>query len=271
MAITSVDGYIASAKQKIPFTKTSAPTTVALQPHTLLDRAGNPGAGSLTIGNTTSGVVPTDATTGFPTINAFGGGATGYLTQVSFANTVLSRLALYDRLFHAGSISMLSLATTTLASQPSYSSRVPGGTDYTGLKIFLEINTAVSATATTVSVNYTNQAGTTGRTTGATASLSGFITGRLIEMPLQAGDTGVQKIESITVGGTVATTGTVNVIVARPLWTNGRVSVAGAGDVHGLDKTGMPIVWTDSALWPVVTADSTSGGLVDMLLEIANG
>ena len=87
----------------------------------------------------------------------------------------------------------------------------------------------MSATATTVSVGYTNSAGTASRSTGATASLSGYITGRLIQMPLQAGDVGVQKIDSVTIGGTVATAGTVNVILARPLWEGGRVPVVGAG------------------------------------------
>lgn len=271
MAITSGDGYIAAGKQLARVTKTQTATTVAAQWHTLLDRAGTPGAGSLAVGNTANGLVPTDATAGFPLLNAFGGGNTGYLTGVNFSNSVACRMHVYDRLFHAGSVSMTSLATTTLTSQPSFSSRIPGGTDYTSTEIWLEINTAVSATATTIAVTYTNEAGTTGRTTGATASLSGFITGRLINMPLQAGDKGVQKIESVTVGGTVATTGTFNVIIARPLITSMRVPVAGFGDILGLDRTGMPTVWADSALWPIIAPDSTSSGVPDLLLEIADG
>lgn len=272
MAITTGDGYIGAAKQLARIVKTQTATTVAAQWHTLLDRSGNPGAGSLAVGNTANGVVPTDATTGFPLLNAFGGGNTGYLTGINFSNTIACRMHLYDRLFHAGSVSMTSLATTTLSSQPSYTSRLPsGGTDYTSTEIWLEINAAVSATATTVAVTYTNQDGTTGRTTGASSSLSGFITGRLVMLPLQAGDKGVQKIESVIIGGTVATTGSVNVIVARPLVTSMRVPVVGAGDVFGLDRTGMPQVWTDSALWPIIAADSTSSGVPDLLIEVADG
>ena len=271
MAITTGDGYIAARKQLARICKTQTATTVAAQWHTLLDRAGIPGAGSLSVGNTANGLVPTQATAGFPAINAFGGGNTGYLTGLNFSNSVACRMHLYDRLFHVGSISLTTLATTTLTSQPSFSSRVPGGTDYTSTEIWLEINTAVSATATTVSVSYTNEAGVSGRTTGATASLSGFITGRLIQMPLQAGDKGVQRIDSVTVGGTVASAGTVNVIVARPLVTSMRVPVAGAGDVLGLDRTGMVQVWQDSALWLIIAADSTSSGAPEILAEIADG
>lgn len=270
MAITTGDGYIAAAKEKLLVAKTATATTVAAQWHTLLDRAGNPGAGSLAVGNTANGLVPTDATAGFPVISAFGGGNTGYLTGLSYSNSVASRFALYDRLFHVGSISMTSLATTTLSSQPSFLGRVPNGTG-AGCEIWLEFNTAVSATATTVTVTYTNEGGTTGRTTGSSGTLSGYITGRLFRMPLQAGDKGVQKIETVVVGGTVATTGTVNVIVARPLITGLRVAVAGAGDVLGLDRTGMPVVYDTSALWPIIAADSTNSGVPDIHLEIANG
>lgn len=271
MAITTGDGYIGAAKQLARIAKTQTATTVAAQWHTLLDRSGVPGAGSLSVGNTANGLVPTDATAGFPTINAFGGSNTGYLTGLNFSNSVACRMHLYDRLFHVGSISLTSLATTTLTSQPSFSSRVPGGTDYTSTEIWLEINTAVSATATTVSVGYTNSDGTSGRTTGATSSLSGFITGRLVQLPLQAGDKGVQRIDSVTVGGTVASAGTVNVIVARPLVTSMRVPVTGAGDILGLDRTGMVQVWADSALWLMIAADSTSSGAPEILAEIADG
>lgn len=271
MAITSGDGYVAAAKEKLPVFKTQTATTVAAQWHTLVDRAGQPGAGTLAVGNTTTGVVPTDATGGYPVVGAFGGGATGYLTGVAFSNSVACRFAVYDRLWHAGAVNLNALATTTFSSQPSFLGRVPNGTG-AGCEIWLEIGTTVSATATTVTVTYTNEAGTAGKSTGATASLSGFVTGRLIRMPLAAGDKGVSLIQSVTVGGTVATAGTFNVIVARPLVGSGlRVAVAGAGDVLGLDRTGMPVVYDTSALWPIVAADSTSSGVPELMLEVSNG
>lgn len=270
MAITTVDGWIAAARQRLSMCKTATATTVAAQWFTLLDVAGQPGAGSLTIGNTANGLVPTDATAGFPTIDAFGGGNTGYLGAVTFSNSVACRFELKDRLFHVGSISMTALATTTLASQPSFLGRCPDGAGV-GNEIWLEFNQVVSATATTITVTYTNEAGTTGRSTGATATLSGFTTRRLLQLPLQAGDKGVSKIESVIVGGIVATTGTVNVIVARPLWSGGRVKVANDGGAHGMDTTQLPQVYADSALWPIVAADSTSSGVPDLAFVIVNG
>lgn len=270
MAITTGDGLIAAARQLVPITKTALASTLAAQWHTLLDRAGNPGAGSLSIGNTTAGILVANTVAGFPLLNAFGGGATGYLHSVAFANTVASRLEIKDRIWHAGSVVMTALATTTFTGQPSALGRFPDGAGV-GAEIWLEINAAVSATATTVAVGYTNSAGTAGRTTGATATLASYATGRLIQMPLQAGDAGVQKIDSVTIGGTVATAGSVNVILARPLWEGGRVPVVGAGDVHGPDKTGLPIVYATTALWPIIAADSTSSGVPALLMTIING
>lgn len=249
--------------------KTGAVATIAALPFSLLDVAGYPGAGSLSVGNTANGLVPDDSLAGVPTVNAFGGGNTGVLQAVDYGSSVASRLTLYDRLFHVGSISLLSTVTTTLTSQPSYASRLPS-TDYTGLELFLEVNAAVSATATTVSVNYTKEDGTTGRSTGATASLSGFTTRRLVPLPLAAGDKGIQKIESVTVGGTVATTGTVNIVVARRIWSN-RVKSANDGNNDGPDVTGMPQVYDTSCLWLVVEADSTSAGIPEVVATIANG
>ena len=271
MAIATGDQYIGSAKQLVPYAKTTSIATVAQQSFGLLDVAGNPSAGSLAIGNTTAGVVPTDLTAGFPIINAFGvaGGTKGYISRIAFSSSVACRFKLWDRLWHAGSVSMTALATTTFTGQPSYVGRLPAS-DYKNLFIILEINTAVSATATTIAVGYTNQDGTTGRTTGATGSLSAFTNKRCIIMPLQAGDSGVQKIDSVTVGGIVATAGTFNVIVARLLATGLRVNVVGQGDVLGLDRTGMVEVFETSALWLTVETDSTASGVPDLELEIAN-
>lgn len=270
MAITTADGWFGAARRQSNIRKTASIATVAAQQFSLIDVAGNPGAGVLAVGNTTTGVVPTDATAGFPTIPDFGGGATGYLAQVMFRNSVAGGAVVYDRLWHAGSVSMTALATTNFASQPAITQRLVGGVVSPDMEIFIEINTAVSATATTIAVGYTNEAGTAGRTTGATATLSGFTNKRVIAMPLQAGDKSVQKIDSVTVGGTVATTGTFNVILARKL-AEFDVRVANGLDAQSWDLLGAPIVFQDMALWPVVQPDSTASGLPTFSMTIING
>lgn len=269
MAISNLDGLIGSAKETVNLYKTASQTTVAAIPFSCFDAAGSPGAGSLNPGNTTNGIVPTDATTGCPPIAAFGGGATGYLANVTFGNTVASTLWLYDRLFSVGNITMgTTTATTTLTSQPSYSGRLPGGA-FTGLEIWLETGgTALSNFAHTVSVTYTNQADADVST--GNQSTQNLISRRMFRFPLAAGDTQVKKIVSVTANGVASGAGVFNIHVMRPLWM-GRVLNAGYGDTHGPHQTGMPILYADSSLFMIVQADSTASGLPYLSLTVVNG
>lgn len=263
MAITTFDGLIAAPKQSISIVKTATRTSVAANWFSIFDLAGNPGAGTLAGTSTTAGVVPTDATAGCPTINAFGGGATGYLAHVDFGSSVACRIKLFDMVFKAGAYAFN--ANTALSAQPSYASRVPGG-DYSDTQIWLEQVTAGTGTQV-VTVTYTNQAGTGSRSTGAVSTAANIV-GRMWQLPLQAGDTGVQKIDNVL--GATATAGTFNILVLRPLWS-GRCKIANDGDVHDLTKTGMAEIFADSALFPLIAADSTSTGIPELEITIANG
>lgn len=267
MAITTRDQLIAAAAnvQELTWFKSAARTTIAAQWFTLFDLAGNPGAGVLAGTSVAAGVVPTDATVGCPTINAFGGANTGYISSVDFGSSVACRIRLYDLLWKGGAYAFN--AAQTLAAQPSYSSRVPGGTDFKGTQIWLECVTAFTGSQS-IAITYTNQSGVTGRTTGVVATGVAPTLGRMFQMPLQAGDTGVQKIESVT--STVSTAGTFNVLVMRRLWS-GRGRSANDGDTHGPDKTNLTQVFADSALYAVVATDSTSSGVPELSIGVING
>ena len=263
MAITTFDGFIAAAKQSVSIAKTASRTSVASSWFSVFDLAGNPGAGTLAGTSTTAGVVPTDATAGCPTINAFGGGATGYLAHVDFGSSVACRIKLFDMVFKAGAYAFN--ASQALTAQPSYASRMPAG-DYGDTQIWLEQVTAGTGVQG-VNVTYTNQAGTGSRSTGTVATAANIV-GRMWQLPLQAGDTGVQKIDNVV--GSTATVGTFNILVLRPLWS-GRVKIANDGDVHDLTKTGMAEVFADSAIIPLISADSTATGIPEIEMTIING
>jgi hypothetical protein len=262
MAIATLDGFIAAAKQYCSHVRTATRTTVATAWFGLLDLAGNPGAGVLAGTSTAAGVVPTDATAGFPTLDAFGGGATGYLCQVDYGSSVACRLKLSDMVFKAGAYAFN--ANTALTGQPSYSGRMPGGS-FGDTQLWIEAVTAFTGNLT-VNITYTNQAGVAGKV-ATLATGTALTVGRRMLVPLAAGDTGIQTITNVA--GSVATAGTFNVLVLRPLWS-GRVRSANDGDVHGLDKTGMPQVFADSALDLMVAADSTSSGIPELEYVIAN-
>jgi hypothetical protein len=262
MAITSLDDWFASNKQQFTCFKSAATTTVASIPFTVFDLAGQPGAGTLAGTSTAAGVVPTDADNGFPIINAFGG-TKGYLNNVMVSNTVACRVYLFDMLFKAGAYAFN--ANTTLAGQPSYSSRVPGGTDYTDTEIWIEAASAFTGNQS-IAITYTNQAGTAGRTTGTVATGVAPILRRMFRLPLQAGDTGVQQINQVV--STVSTAGTFNVLVLRRLG----VARVGTNGLYNMDlgANGMPEVFATSALYPVIVADSTSSGVPELFGTIVD-
>lgn len=265
MAITSIDAYVASAKQIVQIFKSASRAAVAATPFSVFDLAGQPGAGTMAVGNTANGIVPTDATAGYPEINAFGAGNKGYLAGIQFGNRVECRLALYDTLFSAGAYAFN--ANTTLTSQPSFSGRVPNGTDYSNTELWLEAATAFTGSQS-CAITYSNQAGTPGSTTGTVALGVAPTIGRMTRMPLQAGDTGVSKIESVVSTGSSA--GTFNVHVMRRLWS-GRVQLANGGDIHDLLRCGLVELFADSALRLVVIPDSTATSFPELQIEIANG
>ena len=261
MSITTLDGYIGASKFRLTWMKTGTRTLVAAMPYTVFDIAGSPGAGTLNVGNTANGLVHTDAVSGYPIIPSFSGG-NGYLSKVEFGSSVACCFDLYDRLFVAGAYSYS--ANITLSSQPSYSGRIVGG-NYSGLQLWIEAVTAFTGTLG-VRIYYNDQDGNAGDT-GVVTTLA-LPVGRCYQIPLAAGDNGIQQINQVV--GSTATAGTFNVMVLRPLWF-GRVISANGGDVHDLLKTGFPQIFEDSALYTILYADSTAVGLPDISMQVAVG
>jgi len=115
-------------------------------------------------------------------------------------------LLLVDLLVAAGNI-----VTTTTAPQTVNSVALPRVTDGRGVMMTFEVTAALDATATNLTVSYTNDAGVAGRATPASALTTGAGTTRLQPaslgafMELQSGDTGVQSVQSATLSTTQGT------------------------------------------------------------------
>lgn len=263
MTISTLSDYIGAAKQRVPMIKTATRTTVAAGWFSLLDLAGEPGAGTLAGSSTAAGVVPTQATNGYPKLNPFDLGAPGYVSTVEFSSSVACRIALFDEVFRAGAYAFN--ASTALSGQPSFASRLPN-TDYKGLEIWVEQVTAATGNQA-VNVTYTDQDGNVGNTTGAVGIGSAPTVGRCWLLPYAAGDSGVRAITNVA--GTVATAGTFNVMVLRRLWT-GRVRSANDGDIHDMLRVGLIPIFETSALRVLVAADGTSSGISDLAVTVAN-
>ncbi len=125
-------------------------------------------------------------------------------------------MLILDRLSHQGG---LSGTVTTEQTTNLPTAALPRYTTGAGVMAFLEVYGAIGSTGTTVTINYTNSAGTAGRTSEARA-FGG--TPRdpsvIVPIPLADGDLGVRSVEGVTVLASTATAGNFGVVLARPLY-----------------------------------------------------
>lgn len=124
---------------------------------------------------------------------------------------------LIDRLSHQGGLSGI---VTTAQTTNLPTAALTRYTDGEGVMVGLSIYTTVGTTASTITMSYTNQAGTSGRTSpavvfGGTAFREAS---RMIMVPLQSGDSGVRSVQSVTVLATTGTAGNFGVTLFRPLY-----------------------------------------------------
>lgn len=160
------------------------------------------------------------------------------------------------------------LVVTTLVAQAVNSVAFPardsnGTVNGNGCKVGILVVTATTnaAAITTITMSYTNQAGTAGRTATMSSFPATCTAGSVIYFQLQAGDTGVQSIQSVTLG-TSMVTGAISLIVIREL---ARVALRSAwigGEVL-LGKPGIPL-YDGSCMLPMfiptsATTFNTSG------------
>lgn len=153
----------------------------------------------------------------------------------------------YDRLAHCGGLDGTNTGTQNVnGGSDGTWTRYSG--DHVGNQIWIEIYADVGSTARTITCSYKNENGVThtteAREFGGTGNL---LAGRIIRLPLQAGDKGVSAVISVTIGGgSTGTAGNFGVTVARPI----QVAACGTlGPAVGcfLDGT-TPHIETDACL-----------------------
>jgi hypothetical protein len=174
---------------------------------------------------------------------------------------------LYDRLFWQSNLS--GTTTTAQTAQGAGTTPLTRYTDGIGNIAWVEIYSQIGTSTTSVTASYTNQAGTSGKTTTAvTIGGTGFREQtRVIMLPLQTGDTGVQNVNTMTVLTSTGTAGLIGITVAHPLalMTIGQAGGSGWRDfTTGLP--GIPEIKTSaclSLLWfpSTTTSPEIFGGL----------
>lgn len=178
---------------------------------------GTPGLG----GRTTDGTSSTDA--GCIFFPDAGAGKTRYLTGATITATTLGSYALYDVLWvNSG------LAVTTTTGQTINSGTLParddnGTTNGEGCVIGIYATAALgnAAVVSNSTITYTNSAGTGSRTATLSATVpmnfpATPVIGTVVWFQLDAGDIGVQSIQTVTLNTTL-TSGSASVFIARKL------------------------------------------------------
>lgn len=156
------------------------------------------------------------------------GGRKKRLLGMTAASMNAGTLILYDRLLHIGGLNGTTLTAQTVGGT------LTRYTDGAGNQIWVEINTALGSTGTTISAAYTDQGGDAGTTAAAVIGGTNYREAqRMIVLPLATGDSGVQGVTSVTLAGTTGTAGDFGVVIAHPL-LHIPLSLAGVGVARDL-------------------------------------
>jgi hypothetical protein len=197
----------------------------------------------------TVGAIPDRTTTGAIPFTAATGGRDLHLIGASITPVTAGVYLLYDRLFHIGGLAGNSTADQDVQDSPA-SPALTRNTGGEGNIAWYEIYTLIGTSTTTLTMTYTNQAGTGSQTSTINIGATGFreVT-RAQRIPLAAGDTGIQAIEKVKLTATTGTLGNFGITIAQPLaW----IPVGVAGTAGWRDYTtglpGIPVIDPDACL-----------------------
>lgn len=244
--------------QRLRFNKASQTAKGAATYHSLWKAAGQPGAGSNPPAYTTgSGYVPTDATTGaFGFTNPAAGNT--YLAQLVAKGSTAGGLIIYDRVWACSGFSTTVTTAQNVTTPGSLSRPDVNGT---GCEIWGEIYAAPGATGATWTATYTNQAGTGSRTATYTHPANAESVGQMVNFPLQAGDTGVQSIQSLTCSISSGTAGDVGLTIVYPIFEVG-FNAINVPEVCDFARLGLPVIKDDACLALMVSCTTTNTGII---------
>lgn len=210
--------------------------------------------------------ITTAAVPDFSTTGALYRSPTGLATWLR--DFVLSKfqggtVIIYDRLSHQGGLSGTVTTAQTTNLPTAALTRFTSGV---GVMAALECYTVIGTTATTITMSYTNSAGTASRTAPlfTYGGASDSKVGTFVPIPLQIGDVGVKSVENVTLTATTAVAGAFGVTLWKPLACfnvpsfNQHVSGDAIRDLGAMFES-FP---SDACLSMLVSANGTSTGSV---------
>lgn len=229
MAILSLDNVGAGAIPPVEFWKAATATLTAARPFSLFYESGIPGAAVAS-----SAGMGGEALTSYSGQLPFSNPASGTTELCRFAGYASPSgvLLLCDRLWHNSGITITSTGAQAISSVAFPARDANGSSNGASVLIGVEVTTQTGAGTPTLTLDYTNQAGTAGRTaTNIVATGASSIVGSFYPIGLQAGDTGVRSIQNYTQSATW-TSGAVSLVAYRIL---ARLEFPASGQGNALD------------------------------------
>jgi hypothetical protein len=258
MAITTVDGLIAGMQYPREIIKSATPTLVTGRPHSLFYLTGIPGAA---VAGTpgAAGAALTTYPGQLPFTNP--GSGNSYLARLVAQATIAGQIVLCDRLWHNSGLSM-TLTTPQTVNSAAWPARSADATaNGESVLVGAEITTATGAGTPTLSMSYTNQAGTAGRTgLGILTGVASSAIGAFYPIGLNAGDTGVRSIQSFTLSATW-TSGALALVAYRVL---ARLELSAGNVANSLDAVigGMPRLFDNSVPFFLFLPSATTASII---------
>ena len=271
MAITTQDQALAGMLPPSSYYKASATTEGAGTFHSLFLVAGTPGAGATPPAFTAGSGYTCDRTTqgAIPFTNPVSGNS--HLARFAAAAATIGTLILYDRLWTCSGFNTTTLTAQNVTTPGSLPARdAKGLTDGVGVELWLEVYTAPGATGATWTVSYTNQDGTAGRTATYTHPANAESVGQMMPMTLQAGDTGVRSVQSLTCSASSGTAGSIGITLLRRV-AEIPITLVNIAQVLDFMATGFVRLYDGTCLALMVLCSATNSGIQMGSITISQG
>lgn len=204
--------------------------------------------------------------TGFPRWTANGATKT-YVGRWGSTLATVGTLHLYDLLFAASGFSGASASAQTITSPAALPTRNSTGS---GAELWIGCSSAIGATAHNVTVQYTNQANTSGRNSVSTAGIASMPANRLYQVPLQSGDTGIKSVQGLTLSVSSGTAGNLWVLVMNRIASLAG-TVANVGITLDFAQLALPNIDDESCLVFVNQGSTTSSGVIMGQMSVLQG
>lgn len=269
MAITTLDGVIAGCLPPQFILKVLSGTVVAGRPFTPFYNNGIPGpAVAPTPG--ISGVALTTYAGQIPFTNAPVGESSYLARFVALSSAQSGTAILVDRLWHNSGINITS-TTSQAVNSVAFPDRDQNGTNNgVGVLLAVEVSAATGAGTPTITVTYTNSAGTPSKTgTNVIATSATSPIGTTYFIGLAAGDVGVQSVQSIQLSSSW-TSGTIHLVAYRVLAT---VQCPGSATAQAVDALtgGMPVMYDNTVPYIIFVPNTTTSTSVQGTMTVTQG